>query len=292
MKIVYYGKPNERLSFDKEVQCTTLNNVKMNQDGYYIFEENENTVWKKDERGYLYPYQKGVIKDFIWKENLNDINPDLIVLNHCDIDQKWIYMELKNRISNKDKVCILAFSFYDDTKNINDWNKQFKKGQGYFYPKYTDVFYTYGVKKENIEWVNYFSDSKQEIENKIINSSILVLPQGAPDLLMKRLKEFKLKGIVKRYKGMIIGCSAGAMVMLDTYHITPDDEYPDFGYYTGLGLVKGFGIEMHYRNSRIQKECIEKVKKEKKIPVYGIYETGGLKVIDNKSIPFGKIDIL
>lgn len=196
---------------------------------------------------------------------------------------------LKSYISKNDRVCILAFSFFNDTKNESDWNKQYAPGQGIWYRSNQDVFYKYGIGQEQIVWVNYFKDSMDEMKEKILNSSILMLTGGAPDLMMKRIKEKKLKKLIKNYKGIMIGYSAGAMIQLDSYHISPDEDYPEFLYQTGLGCLSGFAIEPHFRRSKVQLQSIEKVKSEKQIPVYGIYEEGGM-IIDSSIKCFGKIE--
>ena len=59
------------------------------------------------------------------KEVENSIHPVHVLLNTSMIDEKWIYMNLKSYISKNDRVCILPFSFFDDTKNELDWNKQY-----------------------------------------------------------------------------------------------------------------------------------------------------------------------
>lgn len=70
---------------------------------------------------------------------------------------------------------------------------------------------------------------------------------------------------------------------------TPDEDYPKFLYQTGLGCLSGFAIEPHFRRSKVQLQSIEKVKSEKQIPVYGIYEEGGM-IIDSSIKCFGKIE--
>ena len=204
------------------------------------------------------------------KELENCIHPIHVLLNTSMIDEKWIYMNLKSYISKNDRVCILAFSFFNDTKNESDWNKQYAPGQGIWYRSNQDVFYKYGIGQEQIVWVNYFKDSMDEMKEKILNSSIL----------MK---------LIKNYKGIMIGYSAGAMIQLDSYHISPDEDYPEFLYQTGLGCLSGFAIEPHFRRSNVQLQSIEKVKSEKQIPVYGIYEEGGM-IIDSSIKCFGKIE--
>ena len=87
----------------------------------------------------------------------------------------------------------------------------------------------------------------------------------------------------------MIGYSAGAMIQLDAYHISPDEDYPKFSYQIGLGCLSGFDVEVHFRKSKVQMESIEKVKNDKKIPVYGIYENGGM-ILEKEVICFGQVD--
>ena len=213
-----------------------------------------------------------------------------VLMSDSGINQPWSYPVLKKYIHPGDEVCVLAFSFYDEVKTVQDWNRQYKKGQGMEYAEHTNIFFKFGLKESQIHWVNYFTDSKAEMEAKIEKSNILLLTGGAPDLMMKRIKEFKLKPLLKNYQGLMIGYSAGAMIQLDTYHITPDDDYPQFGYKTGLGCLQGFAIEPHYHGSKIQNQSIETVRKEKQIPVYGIYEKGGILVKEGKLSFFGQVE--
>ncbi len=213
-----------------------------------------------------------------------------VLMNSGEIDSKWVYPMLKDKIHPTDEVCVLALSFFDDTNNIDDWNKQFKKGIGMWYRANTDVFFRYGLKENQIHWVNYFTDSRETILKKIQYSNILMIPGGAPDLFIKRIRALKLKKVLKEYRGLMIGYSAGAMVQLDSYHITPDRDYPDFSYQNGFGSITGFDIEVHYHASNHQKDYIRKVLAEKKRDIYAIYEDGGVMVEKNAIRMFGRVD--
>ena len=108
-----------------------------------------------------------------------------------------------------------------------------------------------------------------------------------PDQYLDRLEEFKLDILIKQSNALIIGASAGALIQIDHYHITPDDDYPIYQYQRGLGLVSGFEVEVHYCHSQIQNHGIERVIKEKGLPTYTIANDGGL-VVEEKIIkPFG-----
>lgn len=256
--------------------------------------------WEKDDIGHTYPH----VYQTICEKDIKAIYPfqhdgktwiskpsTHVLMNTSMIDEAWCYPVLKHHIQPSDEVCVLAFSFFDDTKTMDDWNRQYKPGQGIWYKSNTDVFFRYGLKREQIHWINYFEDTKKEMENKIMNSSILLLTGGAPDLMMKRIREFKLTPYLKHYHGLMIGYSAGAMVQLDQYHITPDEDYPSFVYESGFGALKGFAIEPHYHQTKLQQESIERVLAEKKKPVYAIYENGGMLIKEDHMELFGQVDV-
>ena len=257
-------------------------------------------TWKSDEKGHLFPQiQKAIPMQYVTcipflhdeKQWLNPKPCTHILMNTSMIDESWCYPILKKHIQKQDEVCIVAFSFYDDTKTIEDWNRQYKPGQGVYYKSNHDVFFRYGIKHKQIHWINYFKDTKVEMENKIINSSIVFFTGGAPDLMMKRIREFKLTSILKNYQGIMMGYSAGAMMQLDQYHITPDEDYPAFCYEQGLGCLQGFAIEPHYHETKLEKESIQRVVKEKHKKVYALYEDGGMVVSDEQLELFGNVEV-
>lgn len=230
-------------------------------------------------------------KDILRIEEINAKHRMNILMNTSMYDEKWCYPALKKVYRPTDRVCILAFSFYDDTKNAQDWDRQFGAGRGIWYRANTDPFLKFGLKKDQIVWVNFFEDSPEVMKNKILNSSILVLPGGAPDLMMKRIKEKKLTAILKNYQQTIVGFSAGAMIQLKRYHITPDEDYPDYGWYSGLGYLDDFDIEVHYQGSSHQKRHIEKAMDDSGLEVIAIYEKGGMICEPKgKRSYFGQID--
>ncbi|MDO4466342.1 MAG: Type 1 glutamine amidotransferase-like domain-containing protein [Bacillota bacterium] len=211
---------------------------------------------------------------------------NIILMSEPDIDKKWAFPTLKNILNKEDKVCVLAFTFFDDIKNSKDWDRQYKKGMGLEYRLITEMFKRYGIQEKQIEWINYFTDTIEQMIEKVQSSTILCIPGGAPDLCMKRIKEKKLKKVLKNYAGTIVGISAGAMVCLDKYHITPDYDYTEYKECTGLGYVSGFDIEAHYVGSKEQMESIDK----RKVSIYAIRDNGGMLV--NETITcFGNVEI-
>ena len=62
----------------------------------------------------------------------------------------------------------------------------------------------------------------------------------------------------------MIGYSAGAMIQLDLYHISPDEDYPKFFVSKWFRLFIRFDIEPHFRRSKIQMESIGKSQRRKR----------------------------
>lgn len=205
-------------------------------------------------------------------------NRQCVLLNTTIIDEKWLRPLMRPLLHPSDRVCILAMSYFNDTRNAAEWDMQYGPARGIWYRAHQDVFYFYGLKKEQICWVNPFCDSPAQIKDKILDSNVLLLPGGAPDLFMQRIRKSGLKKTLQNYRGLVIGCSAGSMIQLGPYHISEDEDYPAFQWETGLGYLPDFDIEAHYHHTRHQDGCIEKAMARYHLPVYAIGEQGGLYV--------------
>ena len=105
---------------------------------------------------------------------------------------------------------------------------------------------------------------------------MLFFPGGSPDQMMDRLKKHDLIEKIKKFNGITIGSSAGAMIHLDKAHIYKDNDYKKFSYVKGLNFIKGFDFSVHYRRKVQQKKAIRKVWKEKPRDIYSIPDDGGL----------------
>ncbi len=160
------------------------------------------------------------------------------------------------------RVVVLPFSYWDiEVFDLDSWKRVYSPGMKYFEEIFTP-FSSYGIKREQFEYVNYFCDSTEAIEEKIMSADVLFLTGGAPDLFMKRIVVKNLMGCLRRYNGVTIGCSAGAMIQLERFHITPGPLYPDFMIIDGIGMIDlDMGIEVHYASTAVQLESINKVSK-------------------------------
>ena len=79
-----------------------------------------------------------------------------ILMNTSMIDEKWCVPVLKKALKPGMKVCVVALSFFDDTKTGADWNRQFAPGQGHLVPQQPRRVFRYGIRDEDISWIRYF----------------------------------------------------------------------------------------------------------------------------------------
>ncbi len=208
-----------------------------------------------------------------------------ILLEGYDIDAPWLYNELKKYIQPNHSVVVVAFSFRENrVKNLSDWNALYDKKLGKFYNGIVDGFTSYGILEDNIVFINYFTDTKETAAQKIKNADIVYFLGGMPDRMMDRIKEFNLYDTLMQHKGIVMGYSAGAVIQLAEYHLSPDDDYPEFNYYEGLPYLQDFYMEVHYEGTSIQNEAIQRVLAERGKTVYATTIHTGAILVDNGDI--------
>lgn len=202
------------------------------------------------------------------------------------------YHDLKDYFGEETKVCMIAFSFYDNYVNDErSWYKVYGKG-GQGYVETIESFEPFGVKEENIVFINYFSDTKESAAEKIKNADVLYFTGGLPDRMMDRIKEFELCELIMKHNGIVMGYSAGAVIQLKEYHLYPDCDYSDYGYYEGLPFFDDFYVEVHYEYKPEQDESVRRVLAERGKIVYVTHTAQGGIVVDNGQLRIiGKVDV-
>ncbi|PKK96854.1 MAG: peptidase S51 [Tenericutes bacterium HGW-Tenericutes-3] len=206
-----------------------------------------------------------------------------ILLSRGIIGHDSMIEHFKPYIKESDQVVIVALSHFPSyTPDEKAYNDYYEKG-GEYYQKMVDSFKPYGVSENQIKWVHYFKDDQKSAIEKIKNADIVYFPGGAPDLMMMRIKAFGIKETLEAHQGVFIGSSAGAMIQMKAYHISPDFDYPSFRYEEGLDLLKGFSVEVHYRRRKKQKAALRKVHRAYKHPIYAIPDEGAI-IVTQESI--------
>lgn len=210
-----------------------------------------------------------------------------ILLSHSILNQPHVFEHAKKFIRSTDYVAILAFSFFDHQFLTEQDYHQFYEKNGEYYEKMMNIFDTYGIKENQVLWINYYKDTKTSAIEKIKKADIVYFPGGAPELMMKRILEFDIKEAIEAHQKVYVGSSAGAMIQFREYHMSPDYDYPHFSYEKGLNLCTGFFIEVHYRRRKKQKSALRKVHRAYHQPIYVIPDDGAIIVDQNEIFCIG-----
>lgn len=201
--------------------------------------------------------------------------------------------ELREYFSENSRVAVVAFSFYDDyVYDAKSWEKVYGRRIGNCYFETIDALSVFGVREENVTFINYFTDTHELALEKIKNANVVYFTGGLPDRMMERILEFDLFDALASFDGVVVGYSAGAVIQLSEYHLYPDGDYKDFGYYKGLGYLNNFYLEVHYEFKPEQDESVRRMLIERDLPVYVTHTRAGGVVVDNGKIKIiGKVDL-
>ncbi len=211
-----------------------------------------------------------------------------ILLNYYNFDGDWARPHLDNLLQNHPHVLILPLAYRESQATDNrSWLTIYGKG-GEKYDNILRPFISYGYKEKDIEWLNPYDGSDHLAQ--IAGAKMLFFTGGMPEKAIARLDKLGLTQAVKNFEGIVAGASAGAMLQLGTYHITPDEDYDSYGIWQGLGLVEGLDIEVHYLATDIQKRCAERATLEHGMPVYRMWHEGGLLLTDGKLTLMGSVE--
>lgn len=212
-----------------------------------------------------------------------------ILHNRYDIQADWLMPSLQPYIRPHMRVCVVAFSFRDErVKCAADWDGLYAPGTVY-YEGIAEAFAAYGISKNQIEYLNYFIDTKQSALEKVLRADILYFLGGLPDRMYERLREFDLIDVMKAHGGVIMGYSAGAVIQLGEYHLSPDKDYPEFGYYAGIGCLDDFYVEVHYEDTADQNAAVRRVLKERGKTVYGLPDDGAIVIGNGRTELIGPV---
>ena len=200
--------------------------------------------------------------------------------------------ELAPYFSHESRVAVVAFSYYDDyVYDAPTWEKVYGKDIGNCYFETVDDLAVFGVEPDNVVFINYFTDTKESAREKIEWANVVYFTGGLPDRMMDRIIDFDLVEPLRSFDGVVVGYSAGAVIQLDEYHLYPDGDYTDYGYYLGLGYIDNIYVEVHYEYKPHQDASSRLVLKERNRPVYVTHTRKGGIVIEKGEVKIiGQVD--
>ena len=205
-----------------------------------------------------------------------------VLLNIYEFDAPWAYETLKNVILPGMKVAVLTMSHGEEIPDAAVWEGLYLPG-GRIYEVLTHTFAAYGIPAENMTFISWYHHDGAYAKRVLEDSDAVFLTGGLPDRFCDRIRQWGIEEELRDFDGVMIGVSAGAMMQMKEYHITPDEDYDSYGYYEGLGILEGFEPEVHFCDSEIQRESIARYRSERNKSVYAMTNQGGL-LVENGTI--------
>ncbi len=211
-----------------------------------------------------------------------------ILMSRSDLIHPKIKPALEQYIKEGMNVTVVCYSFFDIQYPTADHYRFDYAPEGQYYMKVVEQLLPFGIKEKDIQWVNYYDDTRIAAIKKIESADILFFPGGAPERFMDRIHEKGIYEAIIKHQKTYIGVSAGTMIQFENYHISPDADYPSFSYEKGLELLSGFFVEVHYRRRKKQKSGMRKVFRAYKLPIYIIPDDGCIIIDQGKIKPVNK----
>lgn len=193
--------------------------------------------------------------------------------------EDWMFSELKPFLHPEQKVVVFPFSFNEDWISCEeDWNNCYSATTGKYYRENVAPFEAYNIELSNITFLNYFKDSPETMKNIINESDVLFFTGGLPEKAVERIERLGLKESIANHKGIKIGVSAGAMMHLSHFYVSPDKDYPELKYFDGLGTINDSAyVEVHFDSENIdQTDAVKHALENHATTVYAIGERGCL----------------
>ena len=131
----------------------------------------------------------------------------------------------------------------------------------------------------DVAFVDY-SDAYEEIKRKVECSDLIYLPGGLASVLVERLKNRNVDGLLRGYEGVVVGRSAGALALGKKCVVTKNRRHPTSKMIPGIGLVD-FSLKAHYKPSR--DDALRRLSQQDRI--YAIPERSAL-VYDDGCLSF------
>ena len=120
---------------------------------------------------------------------------------------------------------------------------------------------------------------------RLSDYSCLILPGGDAELGVKRLTCQGLDRQLADYRGRVIAYSAGALLLLDQYFLSPNYYYKTFSVHRGLNILPGgFALEVHYNGSDEMDSYIRQGLQELDRGVWAIGNDGAMKIAPGSPI--------
>ncbi|MGE6376042.1 Type 1 glutamine amidotransferase-like domain-containing protein [Peribacillus muralis] len=151
--------------------------------------------------------------------------------NHANNELDEVYKELATMMKRDAKILIIPFA--TDHSRYESWLATIN--QAFSIMDHARV----NLLNENL--------SEKEMKQAINEHDALYFIGGRPERLITVLEEKGLTPILRSFKGLIIGYSAGSLAFCTDCIMTKDKDYPETIVVDGLAFVP-FSVEVHYED--------------------------------------------
>lgn len=158
--------------------------------------------------------------------------------------------------------------------NEQEWQKYFGNN-GILSKKIKNILVSCGANNEHICFYDYIINKKALLSDY----SHIVIPGGDAELGILRLIDSGLHEQMKHYSGDIIAYSAGALLLLKRFFLSPNYYYKSFSYHNGFGIApSNCLIEVHYDGSELMNYYIRQAIRDLHQGVYAIGDEGAITI--------------
>jgi peptidase E len=204
----------------------------------------------------------------------------------------------KSLINRATKLIILPVNYHKDYLQCAEdvWN-HFDRNpcnkESIFYET-VRPFVDAGIDIDNIVVINLYTDNINYVKYKLLlPNTIIYLGGGYPENIVENVLKYDLLKTLKQCE-VIVGESAGSMALFKEFFVYPDQDYPEYKRFKGLGLLKKrMTVIPHFdlQNHEILESCHKFFKRRHRAKIYCIKD-GGYIVIENNKITEFKDTIL
>ena len=156
-----------------------------------------------------------------------------VLLNYYNFDGEWAREKLTQYVRGKVLIIPLAFREWEINDEVS-WQAIYGEG-GEKHDNIMRPFYAYGIEPSDIKWLDYF-DKSADHTAELAEADVLFFTGGMPEKAVARIDELGLRAAIQNFDGVVMGASAGAMLQLARYHVTPTRTTPSTACTTGWGL--------------------------------------------------------
>ena len=213
-----------------------------------------------------------------------------ILTCHYNFHEDWCRPALAPLLQPDVRVTVVPFSF--PAEQIPDeaaWQREFGPG-GRHRGDLLAAFSGFGITQ--VQFVNWFAHTPQQAGAMVAAADLVFFTGGLSDVAMERVRAFGLQTVLEQFPGILMGTSAGAMMQIADYHISPDEDYPVYQRNAGLDCGLPFDVEVHYAYSPVQNAGIRRALQERPVPVWAIENTGALLVQGGEVTPLGDFHLI